>query len=88
MLVEIGVSGFAFLLTCSNFSSYVAMVAKKEYKPLDSSHKIKIKKARIHCFSHFHPDLFPHEDGFAIYFNDYDTNLPGLRVYRYIVTNI
>lgn len=23
-----------------------------------------------------HPDFFPHEDGFANYFNDYDTNLP------------
>jgi hypothetical protein len=62
-------------LTCSNLSSYVAVVAKKEYKPLDSSHKIR--KARIYCFSHLHPDLFPHENGYANYFNDYDTNPPG-----------
>lgn len=59
MLVETGlVLHFCqpgHLLTCGNFSSYVAMVAKKEYKPLDSSHKIR--KTRIRCFSTFAPRL-------------------------------
>jgi len=54
MLVETGMMLHfcqpGHLLTCSNFSSYVTMVAKKEYKLLDSFHKIR--KARIHCFFH------------------------------------
>jgi hypothetical protein len=61
MLVEIGlVLHFCqpgHLLTCSNFSSYVAIVAMKEYKPLNLSHNIT--EARIRCFSHLHADLFP-----------------------------
>lgn len=43
------------LFTCNNLNSYVAMVAAKEYKPLDSSHKVR--KARIRCFVTFAPRL-------------------------------
>lgn len=59
MLVETGlVLHFhqpGLLLTCSNFSIYMTIVAMKEYKPLEISHKII--KARIRCFFTFAPRL-------------------------------
>jgi hypothetical protein len=42
-------------------------------------------------YLHLHPDLFPHEDGLADYFNDYDMNLPGcysVSAGKYLVIDI